>query len=216
VQVGLLREAMNTRFLLYFLALTAQSQSLDFPYDRALPAHALRELSVTSNVVEVRMMPHLAPNAPRVIVVEPPPMPLEIVGLRAAMQVGPNGPTNALLAWNPSDHPSIAVYRVYRGTASRTYDSNFETPGTNASFLLVQGQTNYFATTAISMAGLESDFSNEVLVRAVPSPPPTTSFALVIQSSTNMINWGATVPDIILTNRVPTEVFRLLIKKVVP
>lgn len=81
------------------------------------------------------------------------------------------------LAWN-SAATNLVGYRIYYGTASRTY-SNTVPVGlvTNVSISgLVEGTTYFFAATAIDNQGLESRFSSEAayLVPTVaPNQPPT-------------------------------------------
>lgn len=80
----------------------------------------------------------------------------------------PGQPSNtALLEWNPSLEPSAVGYRVYYGTAPRTYQqphgSGVSVTGT--SYLvrgLASGTRYYFAVTNYDDAGNESDFSDEV------------------------------------------------------
>jgi len=71
----------------------------------------------------------------------------------------------ATLTWLASPD-QVSGYRVYYGTAPRTY---FQSMGagmnvTKASAVvsdLQSGVTYYFAVTAVNTAGLESDYSNE-------------------------------------------------------
>jgi hypothetical protein len=75
-------------------------------------------------------------------------------------------PQSASLAWNasvPSD--GVAGYFIYYGTAAGSYTERVdvglatEVVVTN----LKAGTTYYFATTAYTSAGLESDYSNEAV-----------------------------------------------------
>jgi hypothetical protein len=67
------------------------------------------------------------------------------------------------LTWDPSVTENIAGYRVYVGTASRTYSSS-NSIGNKTSYTVtgLSNGTYYFAVTAIDTDGLESDFSNEI------------------------------------------------------
>jgi hypothetical protein len=68
------------------------------------------------------------------------------------------------LAWDPSSSPDVTGYRVYYGTASGVYTASVPV-GASASVTLPglsSGVTYFFAVTAISAGGLESDFSNEI------------------------------------------------------
>lgn len=69
------------------------------------------------------------------------------------------------LAWNPNTETNLAGYRLYYGLASRSYSSIVPVivPSTQATVANVQpGQTYYFAVTAYTTDGLESDYSDEV------------------------------------------------------
>ena len=69
------------------------------------------------------------------------------------------------LAWDPNPEPSIQGYRVYYGKASGFYTNVFDAgnrtdcviPGLDA------GTTYFFACTAYSATGDESDFSGEIV-----------------------------------------------------
>lgn len=78
-------------------------------------------------------------------------------------------PTAAItLAWDPSASTSAAGYRVYWGQQSGLYN-NTATVGnlTNATITgLLLGTKYYFAATAYTASGEESNFSNEVGVTA--------------------------------------------------
>ena len=77
------------------------------------------------------------------------------------------------LAWDASPGPDVVKYRVYRGVRSGAYSQTSETVGTVFYDLgLMPGKTYFYAVTAVSGAGLESNYSNEVSV-FIPVPPPT-------------------------------------------
>jgi hypothetical protein len=67
------------------------------------------------------------------------------------------------LNWNLDTDPSIAGYNVYYGTASRNYSTVINAGNTNSTVVsgLVEGKTYYFAVTAYTFDGIESDFSPE-------------------------------------------------------
>lgn len=68
------------------------------------------------------------------------------------------------LAWDPSD-AGIAGYRLYYGVAPRTYPFAIDVgPAASCSVSnLVPGTTYFFAVTAYSHLGAESDFSDEIV-----------------------------------------------------
>jgi len=77
------------------------------------------------------------------------------------------------LAWDANTELDVAGYRLYYGTASRSYDQSIDVQNvtTNAVGNLQEGTTYFFAVTAYSTSGLESDFSNEVSHTATNSLP---------------------------------------------
>jgi hypothetical protein len=79
------------------------------------------------------------------------------------------------LAWDANTETDIAGYRIYYGLASRNYDHVLDV-GNNRTCVvtgLEQGQTYYFAATAVNSASMESDFSNEVSTTlSISNQPP--------------------------------------------
>ena len=78
------------------------------------------------------------------------------------------------LAWNPNPEPDIAGYRVFYGTAPRTYTSAIDVGNATAATVsnLSGGIVYYFAVTAYNAALMEGTFSNEVTY-VVPTPIST-------------------------------------------
>jgi hypothetical protein len=74
------------------------------------------------------------------------------------------------LQWDANTETDLAGYKVYVGTASRTYGTPF-TIGTQTTYSVtnLQPGTYYFAVTALNSSGLESDYSNEVSTTIVPA-----------------------------------------------
>ena len=75
-------------------------------------------------------------------------------------------PPSVTLAWDSSvPATDVAGYTIYYGVSSRNYtnlvDVGLATTGAVSN--LVAGRTYYFAVTASSSAGLESDYSSEVV-----------------------------------------------------
>jgi hypothetical protein len=91
------------------------------------------------------------------------------------------------LAWDPSQDASLAGYRLYSGAQSRNYSGSQATGMVTSCTVknLQDGQTYYFAVTAVDTSGLESGYSNEVAVTissgavtpVSPSDQPPTSAA---------------------------------------
>ena len=100
------------------------------------------------------------------------------------------------LAWDASpDAGCVGAYRVHFGEASRGYVFS-----TNAGPVLTQTVTVpypaewFFAVTAVGTNQLESDFSNEVMWRALPQAPPLKGDTFVrltpvLERSTNLVQW---------------------------
>ncbi|MEE4263248.1 MAG: fibronectin type III domain-containing protein, partial [Desulfobacteraceae bacterium] len=68
------------------------------------------------------------------------------------------------LAWDRSQEPNIAGYRVYYGTTSRHY-TTMRSAGNNTTCTisnLEPGLTYYFAVTAYDTSGNESAYSQEI------------------------------------------------------
>lgn len=89
------------------------------------------------------------------------------------------------LAWDASVSPAIAGYKVYVGTASRTYGAPI-TIGDQTTYT-VTGLTAghyYFAVTAFDGVGNESDYSNEVDTVIQTAPP-----VVRITGQTAQVNW---------------------------
>jgi len=72
--------------------------------------------------------------------------------------------SSLIVSWSPNTEPDLKGYKVYFGTASRSYgppvDVRLDT--TYAVVNLTEGVTYYFAVTAYDTAGNESDYSVEV------------------------------------------------------
>lgn len=118
-----------------------------------------------------------------------PPTPLAYVS-------NTNTNLSITLAWDPSPDPGIDSYRIHYGTNSGQY--GFATnAGLNTNLTvtgLIQGQTYFFAATAIGTNQLESDFSNEVQwVAPEAVRPPTLKTILLVtpmfETSMNGRDW---------------------------
>ena len=68
-----------------------------------------------------------------------------------------------MLSWTASSSAGVVGYNVYWGPASRLYTNVLSTTNLTATVTNLQrGITYYFAATAFTSTGLESEFSNEV------------------------------------------------------
>ncbi|HOX59732.1 MAG TPA: hypothetical protein P5205_21445 [Candidatus Paceibacterota bacterium] len=134
------------------------------------------------------------------------------------------GAERLTLAWDASPSAAVAGYRVYWGTNSRAYFGV-----TNAGLVLTQAVVLphrgrwFFAATAYSTNGLESDFSSEVSWESKPLPPAMAGeawvrVAPVFGRSTNLAAWGSVTGEATwfpATNRAEFfRVNRLLMERV--
>ena len=84
---------------------------------------------------------------------------------------------SAILHWQPNTDPDLAGYRIYYGTAHRSYGPYIPVGASVTSYTLnglVEGNTYYFALTAVDTSGNESGFSQEVskTIRSIDIQPP--------------------------------------------
>jgi outer membrane protein assembly factor BamB len=78
------------------------------------------------------------------------------------------------ISWMPSALPNIALYRIYRGTASPASvlrDSVFSSQTAYSDSGLVNGTMYFYRVTAVNNYGIESAFSNEANATPFNSPP---------------------------------------------
>ncbi len=80
------------------------------------------------------------------------------------------------LAWDPNTEPDMAGYRVYYGTASRTYGTPIDVGNVTTYTLngLSQRVVYYITVTAYNMANYESAYSNEVSGQITEAVSPLT------------------------------------------
>ncbi|MBN2419313.1 MAG: hypothetical protein JXL81_08010, partial [Deltaproteobacteria bacterium] len=99
------------------------------------------------------------------------------------------------LQWDPNSEPDLSHYVVYWGESSGVYTSDSGDIGlvtTYSCILPDDGQTYYFAVTAVDEAGLESDYSNEVNTGDVPVIPDNNA-PLAIAGPDQNVNEGSLV-----------------------
>jgi len=96
------------------------------------------------------------------------------------------------LAWDASTDSDLQGYRVYSGTASRTYLCNSNVGNsTNCTISdLTAGTTYYFAVTALDTAGNESGYSSEVSYTVPNSPPPSSQPQELVISERPYTSWN--------------------------
>jgi hypothetical protein len=77
------------------------------------------------------------------------------------------------LAWDPNTEADLVGYKVYYGTASRTYGPPIDVGNVTIYTVpaLMQGVTYYFALTAYDSYDNESGYSNEVYGMVTPTVP---------------------------------------------
>src|SRR5688572_28697335 len=75
------------------------------------------------------------------------------------------------LAWDPSPALELVGYRLYYGTAKGNYSEVIDLPPITQIVVpeLFSSTAYYFGVTALNLDGIESVYSNEVLVNAPPS-----------------------------------------------
>ena len=81
-------------------------------------------------------------------------------------QLIPGAVTQATLEWDPNSEPDLAGYKLHYGLASRSYDTTVDV-GNRTTYTITNlevGETYYIAATAYNTSGLESGYSNEVVL----------------------------------------------------
>lgn len=97
------------------------------------------------------------------------------------------------LVWEPSPEETVSGYRIYYGLEARTYLGFVETDeGFSAHITgLEDGATYYFAATAVTEDGSESDYSNEVQWTTPAPPQPTFGLSSVGPELAVLVGYGA-------------------------
>ena len=100
-------------------------------------------------------------------------------------------------AWSENQEPDLGGYRIHFGVASRTYsqviDVGKATTGTASN--LIAGTKYYFALTAYNLAGLQSDFTGELVYTVPmtePEPPPRVYLYVVPPAQARLTVTGVT------------------------
>jgi hypothetical protein len=108
------------------------------------------------------------------------------------------------LAWDPSPSPGVTRYRVYWGPSKGRYTNYVETP---LRALTIPGLMlpQYFAATALSTNGLESEYSAEVGGRPV--------WVVWAEARTNLVSgsgwarWTELAEAVVERSRLPGELY---------
>ena len=99
----------------------------------------------------------------------------------------------ATVSWDKNPEPDIKGYKIYYGTSSGNYDNNIwiDSPDQTSYVFdnLQEGNTYYFAVTAVDLADQESELSDEVS-KAIPisNHAPTASFTADPVSGTSPLD----------------------------
>jgi len=116
-----------------------------------------------------------------------------LVGLFAATSA--KAVSTVSLAWDPNPDPEAAGYNIYYGGASRDYTNVISVGNTVTADIggLIEGDTYYFALTAVNSFGEESDYSAETVYivpgfltisqGTEPGAPITIHFPVAVQHS---------------------------------
>ncbi len=112
------------------------------------------------------------------------------LGAILELSITSNWGASVTLAWDPSPGIDIAGYRLYYGPLSRNYTNVIDTgtATTGAVPGLTAGTSYYFAVTAYTVAGLESDYSAEISY--TPAPPAAARLHLAISPSKQPVLTG--------------------------
>ena len=98
-----------------------------------------------------------------------------VVAEEPAYLMPTNPPALVQLAWDASPSVEVTGYYIYYGCGSRQYTNKVDAgPALTVEVTnLVRGAEYFFAATAYTETGLESDFSEEVscVIQAPPRPP---------------------------------------------
>ena len=106
---------------------------------------------------------------------------------------------SAVLSWNPNAEADLAGYKVYYGTASRSYGAPIDVGNTTSHTVTGLSSTTYFfAVTAYDTSGNESGYSVEVskTFSASDTTPPLVSSvsASNLSSTAATISWSTDEP----------------------
>src|ERR1043166_6892644 len=102
---------------------------------------------------------------------------LSLIVLSTLASISAFAANSVILAWDPSVSTNVTGYRVYYGVESHNYTNTVNVGAATSATIsgLADGTTYYFAATAYSTDGIESDYSSETnYVTPIPlNQPPT-------------------------------------------
>lgn len=98
-----------------------------------------------------------------------------------------SGARNVMFLWDHEHPETVDFYKLYYGFASRSYTNFAVSLSTNLMFEAKTNAAYYYAVTAHSTNGLESDFSSELIYPR--HLEPRTNVVVVTMWSTNGTDW---------------------------
>lgn len=126
-----------------------------------------------------------------------------LANIKANLPARPVVNRTITLAWEYED--IVDNFTVFRGSQPGAYSTNFSVPPwQNFAVVPVTTGPNYFAATA-TLAGQESEYSNEVMWQAPPPPPPRSNVVIVVTllAATNLL--GTWIQKTNLTVTLPFD-----------
>jgi F5/8 type C domain-containing protein/fibronectin type III domain protein len=99
---------------------------------------------------------------------------------------------DATLRWDPSADSTVVGYKLYYGTATRSYTNSISV-GNQTTYTVtgLGAGTFYFAVTSQNASGVQSNFSNEVSKTLASGPPASGSLAYGATMTANSQNFAA-------------------------
>jgi fibronectin type 3 domain-containing protein len=101
-------------------------------------------------------------------------------------------PLTLSLAWDASTSTNVTNYKLYYGTASRSYSQSVSVGAVTQTTLsgLTQGTTYFLAVTASDATGLESAYSNEISFTVPTSLPSVPELSLTRTGTKSVLRWA--------------------------
>lgn len=118
----------------------------------------------------------------------------------------------AVLEWDRNSEPNVAGYRVYAGSAPRSYSTVSDVGNVTAQTNDFAPGVHYLAVTAYDVDGLESEFSEELALAIVAPPVPRFDSNTLAWNGNGSwrVRWiteNSTNTQIFATNRVALGMF---------